>query len=68
MAVGVLSSTQTDIPRTIEMLVFGAMAKKKRPALNTTSLWFIESREAERKLREDRKKNPKKKTKASQFG
>jgi hypothetical protein len=50
------------------MLVFGAMAKKKRPGLNTISLWFIESRAAERKLREDRKKNPKKKTKASQFG
>jgi hypothetical protein len=50
------------------MLVFGAMAKKKRPGLNTTSLWFIESRAAERKLREDRKKNPQKKTKASQFG
>ena len=50
------------------MLLFGAMAKKKRPGLSTTSLWFIESRAAERKPREDRKKNPKKKTKTSQFG
>jgi hypothetical protein len=43
------------------MLVLGARAKKKRPELNTTSLWFITGRAAERKLRGDRKKNPKKK-------
>jgi len=33
---------------------------KKRPPRNTTSLWFIESRAAEKQLREARKKKRKK--------
>lgn len=60
----IVACTPRDIPRLKYLLASEAMAKK-RPGHDTTSLWFIESRAAERKLREDSKKKPKKKTKAS---
>ena len=51
--------TPTDIPRLEYMLASEAMTKK-RPPPNTTSLWFRESRAAEKLLREARKKKRKK--------
>jgi hypothetical protein len=48
-----------DIRRLKYLLESEAMTKK-RPPRNTTSLWFIESRAAEKLLREARKKKRKK--------
>jgi hypothetical protein len=53
------SGRRTDILRLEYVLASEAMTKK-RPPLNTTSLWFIESRAAEKLLREARKKKRKK--------
>jgi hypothetical protein len=55
----IVACTPRDIPRLRYLLESEAMTKK-RPPRNTTSLWFIESRAAEKLLREARKKKRKK--------